>query len=137
MKEAPDWSVTVIYYGNVTENGVYGQEVITMRADDYDDPDEAANARLTYSIEKNVIDEATGRPIFMIEPDTGVVRTAVCCLDREETQEYSIQVVAMDGGGLKGTSVQMKCFFCSLSYVETLAKICSLDHVVSMGGGGL
>jgi hypothetical protein len=76
--------------------------VMTMTAMDYDDPNEGTNAKLTYSIEKNVIDEEQNRPIFEIEPDTGVIKTAVCCLDREKTPDYSIQVVAMDGGGLKG-----------------------------------
>lgn len=74
-----------------------------MTAVDYDDPSEGTNAKLVYSIEKNVIEEETGSPIFEIEPDTGVIKTAVCCLDRERTPDYSIQVVAMDGGGLKGT----------------------------------
>ena len=76
--------------------------VMTMTAVDYDDPNEGSNAKLTYSIEKNVIDENTGMPIFEIEPETGVIKTAVPGLDREKTPDYSIQVVAMDGGGLKG-----------------------------------
>ena len=76
---------------------------MTMTAIDYDDVEEGNNAKLTYSIEKNVIDENTGTPIFEIEETTGVIKTAVCCLDREKTPDYSIQVVAMDGGGLKGT----------------------------------
>jgi hypothetical protein len=42
--------------------------------------------------EKNVIDENTGTPIFEIEEETGVIKTAVCCLDREKTPDYSIQV---------------------------------------------
>ncbi|PSN41764.1 Neural-cadherin [Blattella germanica] len=92
-----------IYFGNVTENGTAGMVVMTMTAVDYDDPSEGTNARLTYSIEKNVIEEETGSPIFEIESETGVIKTAVCCLDRERTPDYSIQVVAMDGGGLKGT----------------------------------
>nr|XP_018903845.1 PREDICTED: neural-cadherin isoform X4 [Bemisia tabaci] len=92
-----------VYYGNVTENGTAGMVVMTMTAIDYDDPTEGTNAKLTYSIEKNVIEEKTGSPIFEIEPDTGVIKTAVCCLNRESTPDYSIQVVAMDGGGLKGT----------------------------------
>ena len=75
---------------------------MTMTATDYDDPNEGTNARLKYSIEKNVVNES-GKPIFEIEEDTGVIKTAVCCLDREKTPEYSIQVVATDGGGLKGT----------------------------------
>ncbi|XP_064213001.1 neural-cadherin isoform X11 [Tribolium castaneum] len=92
-----------IYLGNVTENGTAGMVVMTMTAVDYDDPSEGTNARLVYSIEKNVIEEETGSPIFEIESETGVIKTAVCCLDRERTPDYSIQVVAMDGGGLKGT----------------------------------
>uniref|UniRef100_A0A6B2E6C1 Putative cadherin egf lag seven-pass g-type receptor n=1 Tax=Phlebotomus kandelakii TaxID=1109342 RepID=A0A6B2E6C1_9DIPT len=92
-----------VYFGNVTENGTAGMVVMTMTAVDYDDPNEGTNAKLVYSIEKNVIEEETGSPIFEIEPDTGVIKTAVCCLDRERTPDYSIQVVAMDGGGLKGT----------------------------------
>lgn len=92
-----------VYFGNVTENGTAGMVVMTMTAVDYDDPSEGTNARLVYSIEKNVIEEETGSPIFEIESDTGVIKTAVCCLDRERTPDYSIQVVAMDGGGLKGT----------------------------------
>ena len=92
-----------IYSGNVTENGTAGMMVMTMTAIDYDDVDEGTNAKLKYSIEKNVIDENTGTPIFEIEEESGVIKTAVCCLDREKTPDYSIQVVAMDGGGLKGT----------------------------------
>ncbi|XP_026817887.1 neural-cadherin isoform X2 [Rhopalosiphum maidis] len=92
-----------VYWGNVTENGTAGMVVMTMTAVDYDDPAEGTNAKLIYSIEKNVIEEETGTPIFEIESDTGVIKTAVCCLDRERTPDYSIQVVAMDGGGLKGT----------------------------------
>ncbi|XP_068201441.1 neural-cadherin-like isoform X2 [Palaemon carinicauda] len=92
-----------LYYGNVTENSTSGLQVITMKAEDYDDPMEGTNAQLTYSIENGVIDEVTGQPIFRVEPNTGIVRTAVCCLDREKTQGYVIQVVATDGGGLKGT----------------------------------
>lgn len=79
-----------------------GMVVMTMTAVDYDDPHEGTNAKLVYSIEKNVIEEETGSPIFEIEAETGVIKTAVCCLDRERTPDYSIQVVAMDGGGLKG-----------------------------------
>ena len=51
-----------------------------------------------------MIDENTGTPIFKVEEVTGVIKTAVCCLDREKTRDSSIQVVAMDGGGLKGTA---------------------------------
>lgn len=83
-----------------------------MTAVDYDDPAEGTNAKLIYSIEKNVIEEETGTPIFEIESDTGVIKTAVCCLDRERTPDYSIQVVAMDGGGLKGIYPTRPIYIC-------------------------
>lgn len=73
-----------------------------MTAVDYDDPEEGGNADILYSIEKNVVEEDTGLPIFEIDSKTGLIRTAVCCLDRERTPDYVIQVVAVDGGGLKG-----------------------------------
>ena len=66
-----------VYFGNVTENGTAGMVVMTMTAVFYDDPNEGSNAKLTYSIEKNVIDENTGMPIFEIESETGVIKTAV------------------------------------------------------------
>lgn len=92
-----------IYHGNVTENGTIGMTVMSIKAEDYDDPNEGTNAKIIYSIEKNAIEEDTGLPIFDIDPDTGVIKTAVCCLDREKTPDYSLQIVATDGGGLKGT----------------------------------
>uniref|UniRef100_A0A182XN58 Cadherin domain-containing protein n=1 Tax=Anopheles quadriannulatus TaxID=34691 RepID=A0A182XN58_ANOQN len=92
-----------IAYGNVTENGTIGMHVMTIKAEDYDDINEGTNAKIIYSIEKNAIQEDTGLPIFDIHPETGLITTAVCCLDREKTPDYSLQIVATDGGGLKGT----------------------------------
>uniref|UniRef100_A0A182HXX7 Cadherin domain-containing protein n=1 Tax=Anopheles arabiensis TaxID=7173 RepID=A0A182HXX7_ANOAR len=91
-----------IAYGNVTKNGTIGMYVMTIKAEDYDDINEGTNAKIIYSIEKNAIQEDTGLPIFDINPDTGLITTAVCCLDREKTPDYSLQIVATDGGGLKG-----------------------------------
>jgi hypothetical protein len=92
-----------IYFGNITENGTIGMHVMTIKADDYDDPNEGANAKIIYSIEKNAIEEETGVPLFDINRTTGEITTAVCCLDREKTPDYSLQIVATDGGGMKGT----------------------------------
>lgn len=78
---------------------------MTMTAVDHDDPSEGSNAKLVYSIEKNVIEEETGLAIFTIESATGTIRTAVCCLDRERTPDYAVQVVATDGGGRKGSNM--------------------------------
>ncbi|XP_050723500.1 putative neural-cadherin 2 isoform X2 [Eriocheir sinensis] len=87
----------------VSEDTPKGTIVAHMMATDPDDPKEGNNARLVYSLEKNVIDETSGSPIFAIDSELGVISTALCCLDREKTQRYVIQVVATDGGGLKGT----------------------------------
>ncbi|GFY53891.1 neural-cadherin [Trichonephila inaurata madagascariensis] len=91
-----------IYTGNVTENGTAGMTVMTMTATDYDDPNEGSNAKLKYTIEQNQVNE-NHELIFAIDQDTGVITTAVCCLDREAISEYTIKVVATDGGGLQGT----------------------------------
>ncbi|UYV85015.1 hmr-1 [Cordylochernes scorpioides] len=91
-----------IYNGNVTENGTAGMTVMTMTATDYDDPKEGSNAKLKYSIEQNQVNQ-NGELIFTIDEESGVISTAVCCLDRETNPEYTIKVVAMDGGSLKGT----------------------------------
>ncbi|XP_071513389.1 putative neural-cadherin 2 isoform X2 [Panulirus ornatus] len=93
----------VTIYGEVQENGPIDLSACVVWAWDADDQQEGTNARLTYSVEKNVVDERSGQAIFAVNPETGLVRTAVCCLDRETTPEYHIQVVATDGGGLKGT----------------------------------
>nr|XP_053635865.1 putative neural-cadherin 2 isoform X3 [Cherax quadricarinatus] len=87
----------------ISENTPEGARVAQVSATDNDDPREGHNARLVYSLEKNVIDEASGRPIFAVDSQVGLITTALCCLDREKTQRYAIQVVATDGGGLKGT----------------------------------
>ncbi|XP_050738703.1 putative neural-cadherin 2 isoform X2 [Eriocheir sinensis] len=89
--------------GRVRENAAEGAAVVTVAAWDADDAADGTNARLTYAIEKNVVDEASGAALFSVEPHTGQVRTTRCCLDREATPEYRLQVVAADGGGLKGT----------------------------------
>ncbi|KAG8247347.1 beta-catenin binding [Homalodisca vitripennis] len=74
---------------------------MTMSAVYYDDPEEGRNVEIVYSIQKNVVEEETGLPILEIDSSTGAIRTAVCCLDSERTPDYVIQVVAVDGGGLK------------------------------------
>lgn len=95
-----------LYVGNVTENGTAGMTIMTMTATDYDDPLEGSNAKLKYSIEQNQVNE-NGELIFAIDEETGVISTAVCCLDRETNPEYTIKVLAVDGGGLKGTGTAL------------------------------
>ena len=70
-------------------------------ATDLDDP-KTRNAKVRYFIEKNVIEESSGEALFAVDEVTGVLTTARCCLDRERAPRYRLQVVAADGGGLKG-----------------------------------
>ncbi|KAG7158560.1 Neural-cadherin-like 24, partial [Homarus americanus] len=91
------------YFPQATVNATIPEDTPLGNAEDNDDPLEGHNAQLLYSLEKNAIDESTGSPIFAVDSQRGVITTAVCCLDREKTQHYAIQVVATDGGGLKGT----------------------------------
>ncbi|XP_066980224.1 neural-cadherin-like [Macrobrachium rosenbergii] len=104
INDSPPVFKQAVYRCNVTENGERGIFVAQMEAEDRDDPSEGANARITYSITKNAIDEATGRLVFGIDETSGQITTSICCLDREKTPQYSLQVVAMDGGGLNGTA---------------------------------
>lgn len=94
---------------------------------DADDTSEGTNAKLIYSIEKNVIHERTGEAIFRVNPETGLIQTALCCLDRETTPEYNIQVVATDGGGLKGG--------CGGGCVEAAGEC--LGGLILLGGGDI
>ncbi|XP_071516734.1 putative neural-cadherin 2 [Panulirus ornatus] len=87
----------------ISEDTPQGTSVVRMLATDQDDPYEGHNAQLVYSLEKNVIDETSGNPIFAVDSQLGLITTAVCCLDREKTQRYALHIVATDGGGLKGT----------------------------------
>ncbi|XP_047482155.1 putative neural-cadherin 2 [Penaeus chinensis] len=88
---------------SVPENARAGADVTQVTATDYDDAAEGSNAVVSYSVEKNVIDDQSGQPIFAIDASSGRITTALCCLDRERTSSYTIHVVASDGGGLKGT----------------------------------
>ncbi|XP_064116011.1 LOW QUALITY PROTEIN: putative neural-cadherin 2 [Macrobrachium nipponense] len=99
----------VTMFGEVRENGPVALSVAEVSAWDADDATEGTNARITYAIEKNVIHDKTGEAIFSVDPSTPIrawLTTALCCLDRENDQRAPsnhIQVVAADGGGLKGT----------------------------------
>lgn len=88
-----------VYYSNLSENSTVGTEVIQVLALDADDPNTFSGSVL-YSIEQNQINEL-GQVMFGIDAHSGLVTTLVCCLDRETRQNYSINVAAADGGGLK------------------------------------
>ncbi|KAF2355242.1 Cadherin, partial [Trinorchestia longiramus] len=57
---------------SVRENSPAGTAVAQVSAVDHDDPNEGDHATLHYTLEKNVIDQQSGHPIFVIEPSTGL-----------------------------------------------------------------
>lgn len=81
-----------------------GTSVSVVAANDADDPNEGGNAKLVYTLLKNVIDDTSGIFIFTVNRTTGLIETALCCLDREETASYELLLAATDGGGLQGES---------------------------------
>uniref|UniRef100_A0A3Q4BY03 Cadherin domain-containing protein n=1 Tax=Mola mola TaxID=94237 RepID=A0A3Q4BY03_MOLML len=89
------------YTVRVAERSPVGTSVVTVVATDADDPTYGNSARLTYSI-------LQGQPYFSVEPKTGVVRTALPNMDREERDRYLLIVQAKDMigqmGGLSGTT---------------------------------
>ncbi|KAH7640031.1 hypothetical protein HUG17_4064 [Dermatophagoides farinae] len=78
------------YHAQVRENLGTGIDVIRLQAIDRD-PDSI----IRYSIEVNRVNQ-DGELIFDIDELSGLVSTAVCCLDRESIGEYTIKICATD-----------------------------------------
>nr|KAG5699632.1 hypothetical protein BaRGS_005080 [Batillaria attramentaria] len=85
---APTFDSTAPYIGHVTENGGSSQSVITVTATDLD---EGVNAQIMYRLED------TQRDRFTVLPSTGEILTTQS-LDREESAEYHLVVIATDQG---------------------------------------
>jgi hypothetical protein len=88
------------YLGNISENSDSGIEILTLTAQDADEDN-----TIRYSIEMNRVN-SNGELIFDIDEASGVLSSAVCCLDRESIDQFVIKVCATDGGSAKAcTSV--------------------------------
>ncbi|KAK7901807.1 hypothetical protein WMY93_018576 [Mugilogobius chulae] len=83
------------YYASVPEMSNVGTSVMQVTATDADDPTYGNSARLVYSI-------LQGQPYFSVEPQTGIIRTALPNMDREARQEYDVVIQAKDMGGHMG-----------------------------------
>ncbi|XP_047458072.1 cadherin-11 [Mugil cephalus] len=83
------------YYAGVPEMSNVGTSVMQVTATDADDPTYGNSARLVYSI-------LQGQPYFSVEPQTGIIRTALPNMDREARQEYDVVIQAKDMGGHMG-----------------------------------
>lgn len=78
-----------------------GAVVMQVTANDADDATYGNSARVVYSI-------LQGQPYFSVEPETGVIRTALPNMDREVKENYQVVIQAKDMagqmGGLSGTT---------------------------------
>ncbi|RXM31086.1 hypothetical protein EOD39_7285 [Acipenser ruthenus] len=75
--------------------------VVQVTATDDDDATYGNSARVVYSI-------LQGQPYFSVEPDTGIIRTALANMNRENKEKYQVVIQAKDMagqiGGLSGTA---------------------------------
>uniref|UniRef100_A0A8C2JPJ8 Cadherin domain-containing protein n=1 Tax=Cyprinus carpio TaxID=7962 RepID=A0A8C2JPJ8_CYPCA len=89
------------YMAGVSEMSNVGAFVIRVTATDADDEAYGNSAKLVYSI-------LQGQPYFSVEPETGVIRTALPNMIRENREHYQVVIQAKDMagqmGGLSGTT---------------------------------
>uniref|UniRef100_A0A665X0J4 Cadherin-10 n=1 Tax=Echeneis naucrates TaxID=173247 RepID=A0A665X0J4_ECHNA len=89
------------YMAQVPEMSDIGTSVIQVTATDADDATYGNSARVVYSI-------LEGQPYFSVDPDTGLIKTALPDMDREVKENYQVVIQAKDMagqmGGLSGTT---------------------------------
>ncbi|XP_053324441.1 cadherin-24 [Spea bombifrons] len=83
------------YRATVPEMSNVGTSVIQVTASDADDPTYGNSARLVYTV-------LEGQPYFSVDPQTGVIRTAIPNMDRETQDEFLVVIQAKDMGGHVG-----------------------------------
>nr|XP_032659240.1 cadherin-24 [Chelonoidis abingdonii] len=83
------------YHATVPEMSNVGTSVIQVTAQDADDPSYGNSAKLVYVV-------LEGLPFFSVDPQTGVVRTAIPNMDREAQTELLVVIQAKDMGGHAG-----------------------------------
>ncbi|XP_068092835.1 cadherin-10-like [Hyperolius riggenbachi] len=84
-----------IYSASVPEMSEVGTFVVQVTAADADDPSYGNSAKVIYSI-------LQGQPYFSVEPETGIIRTALPGMDRETREHYQVVIQAKDMGGQMG-----------------------------------
>ncbi|OCT74494.1 cadherin-6 [Xenopus laevis] len=84
-----------LYTATVPEMSEVGTFVVQVTAIDADDPTYGNSARVVYSI-------LQGQPYFSVESETGIIKTALPDMDRENRQQYQVAIQAKDMGGLLG-----------------------------------
>ncbi|XP_072008846.1 cadherin-9-like isoform X3 [Engystomops pustulosus] len=84
-----------VYTATVPEMSEVGTTVIQVTALDADDPSYGNSARIVYSI-------LQGQPYFSVDPDTGIIKTALPDMSRENREHYQVVIQAKDMGGQMG-----------------------------------
>ncbi|KAM4028905.1 cadherin-10-like isoform 1-T3 [Anomaloglossus baeobatrachus] len=84
-----------IYTASVPEMSDVGTFVVQVTAADADDPSYGNSAKVIYSI-------IEGQPYFSVEPETGIIRTALPNMNREIREHYKVVIQAKDMGGQMG-----------------------------------
>ncbi|XP_076846244.1 LOW QUALITY PROTEIN: cadherin-24 [Brachyhypopomus gauderio] len=83
------------YSATVPEMASIGTSVTQVTAMDADDQTYGNSARLVYSV-------LQGQQYFTVDPQSGILRTAVSDMDREVQSEYVVVLQARDMGGHQG-----------------------------------
>ncbi|KAM5169036.1 cadherin-6 [Callospermophilus lateralis] len=84
-----------IYTATVPEMSDVGTFVVQVTATDADDPTYGNSAKVVYSI-------LQGQPYFSVESETGIIKTALLNMDRENREQYQVVIQAKDMGGQMG-----------------------------------
>uniref|UniRef100_A0A8C2XDM2 Cadherin 24 n=1 Tax=Cyclopterus lumpus TaxID=8103 RepID=A0A8C2XDM2_CYCLU len=83
------------YIATVPEMANIGTSIIQVTATDADDPTYGNSAKLVYTL-------VQGQQYFSVDPQTGILRTAVPDMDRETQDQYLVLLQAKDMGGHLG-----------------------------------
>uniref|UniRef100_A0A8C8Z4P9 Cadherin-6 n=1 Tax=Prolemur simus TaxID=1328070 RepID=A0A8C8Z4P9_PROSS len=84
-----------VYTATVPEMSDVGTFVVQVTATDADDPTYGNSAKVVYSI-------LQGQPYFSVESETGIIKTALLNMDRENRERYQVVIQAKDMGGQMG-----------------------------------
>ncbi|XP_069469708.1 cadherin-6-like [Ambystoma mexicanum] len=84
-----------VYTASVPEMSEVGTFVVQVTANDDDDPTYGNSARVVYSI-------LQGQPYFSVESETGIIKTALPNMDRENKKRYQVVILGKDMGGQMG-----------------------------------
>ncbi|XP_056332560.1 cadherin-6 [Danio aesculapii] len=102
-----------VYTASVPEGSHIGTFVTQVTAQDADDEMFGYSAKLAYSIKE-------GHPYFSVEPNTGIIRTALgpTDMDREQREHYQVVIEAKDMAGQKGGLIGSTTVNISLSDIN-------------------